>query len=310
VHWWINSLLPSIIWLGGAGFYAYLQKPAGGSVFEVRTDALGWPYRFMRNPIYLAGITLLAGIGLLYEPWRVTDFVLPVALFVYFHLAVNLVEEPALRSQFGDIYSAYCQRVPRWLWRGAAQAALAIGIIYATCATFHASGSASQGRNRQAPAGCVPLPSEVIRSPLFQDWLRTNAIDRPLCRTGSVDIKDLNRSVASSYQLQSECREAIADAGGEAQMIVSPSGRRAVCMGSFGEPENDVFLVGLAKGEGRWLQACGTPCNYDTGFWLGDDRFVLLERDDLEGGRKSFLPVVVVFDLRREVGQRWTIGAE
>ena len=196
------------------------------------------------------------------------------------------------------------------VWFTAAQAAVAIGVTFATCAMLHASSSTSQNLNKQAPAGCVPLPSEVIRSPLFRDWLRTNAIDRQLCRRGSVDIKRLNRSVASGYQLQSECQEAIADAGGRAQMIVSPSGRRAVCMGGFGEPENDVFLVGLAKGEGRWLQACGTPCNYDTGFWLGDDRFVLLERDDIEGGAERFIPVVVIFDLRREVKEEWTTGTD
>ena len=163
MNWWINALLPSIIWLGGAGFYAYLKRPAGVSVLEVRTDAPGWlgagllgagfalhcwstvvlaghgsargqaatlavtgPYRFVRNPIYLAGITLLSGIGLLYGPWHADDLVLPVVLFVYFHLAVLRVEEPALRSQFGASYGAYCRRVPRWLPRlapgaGAAQ---------------------------------------------------------------------------------------------------------------------------------------------------------------------------------------------
>jgi protein-S-isoprenylcysteine O-methyltransferase Ste14 len=71
----------------------------------------------MRNPIYLAGITLLAGVGLLYGPWRVIDLAMPVALFVYFHLAVILFEEPALRRQFGAGYGAYCQRVSRWLPR-------------------------------------------------------------------------------------------------------------------------------------------------------------------------------------------------
>lgn len=154
MHWWINALLPSIIWLGGAGFYAYLKKPAGVSFLAGRTDALGWlgagllaagfawhcwsvvtlaghlsdhgqvkslavtgPYRFGRNPIYLAGITLLSGIGLLYGPWHVADLAMPGALFVYFHLAVTRVEEPALRSQFGSSYSDYCQRVPRWFPR-------------------------------------------------------------------------------------------------------------------------------------------------------------------------------------------------
>ena len=160
---WTNALIRSVIWLGGAGLYAYLKKPAGISVLDVRTDAPGWfglgllgagfalhcwsnvvlaghdpargqsatlaatgPFRFVRNPIYLAGITMLAGIGLLYGPWHPGDLVLPVALFVYFHLAVVRVEEPALHRQFGVSYVDYCQRVPRWLPRlapgtGAAQ---------------------------------------------------------------------------------------------------------------------------------------------------------------------------------------------
>ena len=154
VNWWINALLPSIIWLGGAWLYAYLKTPAGASVLQVRTDAPGWlgagllgaglalhcwsvvvlarhlseggqtatlavrgPFRLMRNPIYLAGITLLAAIGLLYGPVQTVDLAVPIALFVYFHLAVVRVEEPALRSQFGASYDAYCRRVPRWLPR-------------------------------------------------------------------------------------------------------------------------------------------------------------------------------------------------
>lgn len=151
---WMNALIRSVIWLGGAGFYAYLEKPAGGSVLDLRTDAPGWlgagllsaglalhcwsnvvlarhdpaqdqaatlaatgPFRFTRNPIYLAGITLLAGIGLLYGTWHVDDLILPGALFLYFHLAVVYVEEPGLRSRLGASYLAYCRRVPRWLPR-------------------------------------------------------------------------------------------------------------------------------------------------------------------------------------------------
>jgi protein-S-isoprenylcysteine O-methyltransferase Ste14 len=148
---WINALLPSIIWLGGATLYAYLKKPAGVSLLTVPAHALGWlgagllgaglalhcwstvvlagygpaagqaatlavtgPYQFVRNPIYLAGIILFTGGGLLYGPWHVVNLAVPVALFAYFHLAVVLVEEPTLRRQFGASYSAYCRRVSRW----------------------------------------------------------------------------------------------------------------------------------------------------------------------------------------------------
>jgi protein-S-isoprenylcysteine O-methyltransferase Ste14 len=164
IQHWINALLPSIIWLGGAAFYAFLKKPAGASILDVRTDALGWlgagllgaglalhcwsvvvlarhlrapgpgatlavtgPYRFVRNPIYLAGMTLLAGIGLLYGPWQLADLAVPLALFVYFHLAVTRIEEPELRNRCGASYSAYCQRVPRWLPRLAPGAGAAEG---------------------------------------------------------------------------------------------------------------------------------------------------------------------------------------
>jgi protein-S-isoprenylcysteine O-methyltransferase Ste14 len=151
---WANALIRSIIWLGGAGLYASWKKPAAVSVLDVRTDAPGWlgvallgaglamhcwsnvvlaahdpapgqaatlaatgPFRFVRNPIYLAGIILFTGVGLLYGPWHLKDLVLPLVLFVYFHVAVVRVEEPALRRLFGASYDAYCLRVPRWLPR-------------------------------------------------------------------------------------------------------------------------------------------------------------------------------------------------
>jgi protein-S-isoprenylcysteine O-methyltransferase Ste14 len=131
---------------------AYAKKPEGASVLAVRPDAIGWvaggicvaglalhvwsnvtlargerqategasplvihgPFRYVRNPIYLAGITLLLGVGLLYPTWEAKDLVLPLLLLVYFHVAVVRVEEPALRRHFSRAYGEYCQRVPRW----------------------------------------------------------------------------------------------------------------------------------------------------------------------------------------------------
>ena len=68
------------------------------------TPVADGPFRYVRNPIYLAGITLLLGVGLLYSTWRAVDLALPLLLFVYFHLSVVWVEEPALRRQFGSEY--------------------------------------------------------------------------------------------------------------------------------------------------------------------------------------------------------------
>lgn len=153
-QFWINTALRSVIWLGAALALAYFKKPDGASLFAVRTDAVGWvgglvalsavalhgwssvslalgerhgeaasapvsdgAFGYVRNPIYLAGIALLLGVGLLYHPWRPIDLGLPVILLLYFHAAVVLVEEPDLRRRFGATFDRYCARVPRWLPR-------------------------------------------------------------------------------------------------------------------------------------------------------------------------------------------------
>ena len=56
----------------------------------------------------------MLGVGLLYSTWRAVDLALPLLLFVYFHLSVVWVEEPALRRQFGSEY----RRVPASESRG------------------------------------------------------------------------------------------------------------------------------------------------------------------------------------------------
>lgn len=149
---WINSAVRSVIWLGTAVGLAYAQKPNGESLLAVRPDSIGWlggcicligltshvwsnvtltrgerlglsgtsmlvtdgPFRYVRNPMYLAGIVLLLGVGLLYSTWQIMDLVLPLLLLLYFHICVVRVEEPALRREFGAVYEDYCNTVPRW----------------------------------------------------------------------------------------------------------------------------------------------------------------------------------------------------
>lgn len=155
----VNTALRSIIWIGVAVGLAYFKKPDGASLLAVRTDAIGWlggsivlaslalhfwstttlargerqgpagntpvtdgPFQYSRNPIYIAGITLLLGVGLLYAPWRAIDLGLPLFLLLYFHVAVVRVEEPELQRRFGATYQAYCERVPRWFPRFTAAA--------------------------------------------------------------------------------------------------------------------------------------------------------------------------------------------
>lgn len=153
-QFWVNAALRSVIWLGAAVGLAVFKKPDGASLLAVRADAMGWlgggivfaalvlhfwssaalargehpragttmpvtngPFQYVRNPIYLAGVTLLLGVSLLYAPWRAVDLGLPLVLLLYFHVAVVRVEEPELRRRYGAAYDAYCTQVPRWFPR-------------------------------------------------------------------------------------------------------------------------------------------------------------------------------------------------
>ena len=73
----------------------------------------GGPYRFTRNPMYLALCLLNLGIGLL-----ICDLVptlLTLVLAITLHFGVIVREERYLERRFGDVYSAYRGRVRRWL---------------------------------------------------------------------------------------------------------------------------------------------------------------------------------------------------
>ncbi|MDH3292622.1 MAG: isoprenylcysteine carboxylmethyltransferase family protein [Gemmatimonadota bacterium] len=73
------------------------------------------PYRWVRNPMYVGGLALLAGAALwLRSP---AMLLLAAAAGVLVHLFVLFYEEPTLRRLFGTTYEAYTRRVHRWLPR-------------------------------------------------------------------------------------------------------------------------------------------------------------------------------------------------
>jgi protein-S-isoprenylcysteine O-methyltransferase Ste14 len=69
-------------------------------------------YRFVRNPMYVAVLTILVGWALLYRSWLLAAYA--IALAVVFHFRVVLHEEPWLKRQFGADWDDYAARVNRW----------------------------------------------------------------------------------------------------------------------------------------------------------------------------------------------------
>lgn len=72
-------------------------------------------YKWVRNPMYLGLLALVAGEALFIQSWHIAVYW--VCLVCALHLLVVLYEEDALRRQFGAIYEDYKRDVSRWLPR-------------------------------------------------------------------------------------------------------------------------------------------------------------------------------------------------
>lgn len=124
--WLIATANPSVFWI--ASFFAIAAAVSLGlaSVVNFRhagttilpagrpTTAVvdNGPYRFTRNPIYLAMALAYLGIALLLNNmWALVP--LPIVLLIVDRFVIRR-EERYLAAKFGDSYQQYCSRVRRW----------------------------------------------------------------------------------------------------------------------------------------------------------------------------------------------------
>jgi protein-S-isoprenylcysteine O-methyltransferase Ste14 len=135
--WWLSSgwrLEPPFFgvvgtrWVGVGMMLAALPlfvKFLGRFVFEghgtpapvapTKHLVVGGPFRWVRNPGYVAVVSMIVGQGLVLGSAAVLVYALAVA--AAFQGFVVLYEEPTLRRTFGAEYDDYCRRVPRWIPR-------------------------------------------------------------------------------------------------------------------------------------------------------------------------------------------------
>jgi protein-S-isoprenylcysteine O-methyltransferase Ste14 len=142
VPWWISRWQMRAAFLGfapfrvigvlliAAGLPVLLESFARFALQGVGTPAPVFPtrrlvvtgfYRFVRNPMYVAVVSLILGQALLLGDVHVLEYA-GVAWLVA-HLFVLAYEEPTLRRTYGAEYTAFCAHVPRWVprltpWRG------------------------------------------------------------------------------------------------------------------------------------------------------------------------------------------------
>jgi protein-S-isoprenylcysteine O-methyltransferase Ste14 len=116
---WLTGLLPLLLGVGlyfwCAGAFTFIGKgtpaPIDAPIFLVREG----PYQWVRNPMYLAVLSVIIGEAILFHSLLLVGYAL--LAWVVVHLFVVFFEEPSLRRQFGESYEAYLRTVPRWLPR-------------------------------------------------------------------------------------------------------------------------------------------------------------------------------------------------
>ena len=83
---------------------------------------VGGPYRFVRNPMYVAVLAIILGQALLFASWATLLY--PGVVFLAVLLFVRSYEEPTLERTYGDEYQEYRRNVRGWIprlrpWTGA-----------------------------------------------------------------------------------------------------------------------------------------------------------------------------------------------
>ncbi len=134
--WWISRwrMQPPFLGLGASRLVGAVLVAAGAAAlldsfarFALRGRGTPAPvlptrhlvvtglYRHVRNPMYVAVVSAIAGQGLLLGDLRVLGY--GALVWMVFHAFVLGYEEPTLRRAFGAEYEEFCANVPRWIPR-------------------------------------------------------------------------------------------------------------------------------------------------------------------------------------------------
>ncbi|MGH7718906.1 MAG: methyltransferase family protein [Gemmatimonadaceae bacterium] len=102
-----------MVWCWGA--FAVRGRGTPAPFDPPRRLVVAGPYRYVRNPMYIAGLLVLLGQGVIFGARQL--FLYAVGFLVVTHLFVVLYEERTLARRFGAEYDEYRAAVGRWIPR-------------------------------------------------------------------------------------------------------------------------------------------------------------------------------------------------
>ena len=117
---WPEAMIPACACFAGSLLVA---GPAGWRMWRTRTAivphhtttalVVSGPFRFTRNPLYLALGLVLAGLAFATNSLAVAVMIVPWTIVMRYGVIAR--EERYLEGKFGEDYRAYCRRVRRWI---------------------------------------------------------------------------------------------------------------------------------------------------------------------------------------------------
>jgi protein-S-isoprenylcysteine O-methyltransferase Ste14 len=105
----------TLVLLDSFGRFAIKGLGTPAPVFPTRYLVVTGFYRYVRNPMYVAVLAVIAGQALFFANPRLLGYC--ALVWLCFHIFVVAYEEPALRSAFGPEYETFCRGVSRWIPR-------------------------------------------------------------------------------------------------------------------------------------------------------------------------------------------------
>ena len=107
-------LLGSAIYVTCSGSFLFIGRSSPIPFTQTKRLIVKGFYRYVRNPLYIAGVLVLVGEAVLFQSIGISIYCL--TMFGMFNLHVHM-EETFLASEFGAEYDRYRNSVPRWIPR-------------------------------------------------------------------------------------------------------------------------------------------------------------------------------------------------
>ncbi|HTM67990.1 MAG TPA: Gmad2 immunoglobulin-like domain-containing protein [Candidatus Binatia bacterium] len=162
-------------------------------------------------------------------------------------------------------------------------AVFAIGIMVVALLLYAIVREASVDRRPQGPAEVEdPLFEEVRHRDEFKDWVSKWRTVDPYVSAAEF-TQDSSGSIAPARSAAATTQPSPSDLEPPAanRYVWSPDRTRYVdYLASFGEPDSTLTLYGRTDASLETLDFCGTPCHFDSAFWLDADRVAVLGRTE------------------------------